>query len=295
MKRALVLVALTACGRLNFDPFTTDSDASVVDVAPDAELPCLQYGAWGAPQRIAELATSAQDYGSEISSDGFSLYWGTNEGGPDHLFVSTRPTRTSTWGPAKELTELGMATADPTITADGLEIFYSSFGGAQDCIWRASRERTTDPFSAGVMIPGLCGLTAYHSCAHVTGDGLTIVYGTGGSLYISTRPDRATDFEEGVELPGLNNSFSCPYITDDLLEVYYEELAPSLILYAYRSVPSGPFTMQDVRVDEAYLAGSDTEDVSLTADGLEMHFDSDRPGGAGAHDMYFMQRECVSR
>jgi hypothetical protein len=296
VKRAalLVAVAVAACGRVGFEASAIDGSigSDAADAAIDAVPACTQFGAWGTAQRIAELATSAQDYGSEISSDGLSLYWGSNDGGPDQLYMATRPSRTSTWGAARLLDQVGPGVGDPSVTGDELEIFYSHAGGPKDCIYRASRTDKADDFDAGA--PVLCDSVTHHACPHVSSDGLTMVYEDGGTLLISTRPDRNAAFPEGEGFPGLFTGLSCPYITDDLLTMYYEEDAPSVIEFATRSIPSGAFDVQKQAVTEANAAGFDTEDVSLTGDGLEMHFDSDRTGGAGQHDMYFLQRECVS-
>jgi hypothetical protein len=293
LRRAVLLVVLGACGRLEFSPGADDQDAGIHDTANDA-MPCMNYGAWGAVQRIAELATTAEDYGSEISSDGLSLYWGSNNGGPDHLYTATRASRSSTWGSTRQLTEISGGVGDPSVTGDELEIYYTHAGGTKDCIYRASRTAKTNDFTDGVAVPALCDGASHHACPHLSPDGLTMVYVSAGIILLATRPDRNADFPEGTTFPGLFTGLSCPYLSDDLLTLYYEEGSPSVIEYAKRSIPSGAFDIQKQPVTETDFSGNDNEDVSLTSDALEMHFDSSRPGGAGGHDMYFLQRECLS-
>jgi len=65
-------------------------------------------------------------------------------GSPCDFYFATRPTVTSAWGALSPITELNTAgeDSDPSITADGLELYFSSDGRAgtgMDDIYVATR------------------------------------------------------------------------------------------------------------------------------------------------------------
>jgi len=87
----------------------------------------------------------------------------------------------------------GSNDACPSLTNDGLELFYSTErvdGGGGEDVWVTSRSATTADFTGGHVAVGTAG---QESCPSVTGDGLTLVYQSGSSLFITTRRDRAAE------------------------------------------------------------------------------------------------------
>src|SRR5262249_47478487 len=63
LMRAAIVLALAACGRIDFAPL------------PDAGTPrCTQWSPFDVPVRLADVASAFDDWGAEPSRDGLDLY-----------------------------------------------------------------------------------------------------------------------------------------------------------------------------------------------------------------------------
>ncbi|MBI4582677.1 MAG: PD40 domain-containing protein, partial [Planctomycetes bacterium] len=136
-----------------------------------------------------------------------------------------------------------------------------------------------------------------------SGDGLTLAFfssrpGGNGSydMYIADRPDTAVPFTEVRNIAELNTSeWEIPsFLSDDGLTLYYHsDTSGNLDLYfARRKSRDGLFeAAQPVEgLNTQYFEGG----LSLTADGLEAFFLSDRPGGRGLRDIWVATRGSVN-
>lgn len=114
-------------------------------------------------------------YAPSLSPDELTLYYI----GDLDIQVATRAAKTDTFAWVRELTELNASQTEsgPTITADGLEIFFESFRSGPGVIYTASRPSTSDVFSAPVALPELAapGGTSSGSPS-ITSDGRTLYY-----------------------------------------------------------------------------------------------------------------------
>ena len=139
------------------------------------------------------------------------------------------------------------------------------------------------------------------TAAYITPDGLTLYYMSGpagtttGTILVTTRATRTDAFAAGTPVSGLvGTTNGTPALSSDQLTLYYQAGAtrPELDLFA-ASRPSiaSPFGVANML--SVSTEGSADADPSITADGLELFFASDRPDSIGASDLYVATRACL--
>jgi Tol biopolymer transport system component len=94
------------------------------------------------------------------------------------LQVATRATKSDTFTWVRSLTELNAAQTEssPTISVDGLEIFFESFRSGPGVIYRAARISTNDTWSAPVALPELAAGGSSWGGPSVSNNGKTLRY-----------------------------------------------------------------------------------------------------------------------
>lgn len=126
--------------------------------------------------------------GPHASPDGLTLYYVGNL----DIQVATRATTADTWTWVRELTELNapQSEAFPSVSADGLEIFFQSYRSGPGMIYTASRASTSDVWSAPVQLPELIGSGTGAGSPSLTADGRTLYYDIASAqvdIYTATR------------------------------------------------------------------------------------------------------------
>lgn len=139
-----------------------------------------------------------------------------------------------TFNAAQRVDEVSTPTSsedDPSITADGLELYFASDRpGAQtagDHIWVAKRTSASAPWGTPVLAPGLGTNTSQEGTGEVSGDGLTfwMISNRSGStfdLYVSTRANRTQPWGTPQLATELNTTSDerSPRVTEDGLVMY---------------------------------------------------------------------------
>ena len=115
-----------------------------------------------------------------LSGDGLRLVFASERLGPSDLFETTRASRTADFATPQKLVELDSGPGDfelaPSLTSDGLEIFFASSrlgteGGLD--LYRARRPTVDAPFGAVEPVPEIS--TPFDDTgAYLPGDGTTI-------------------------------------------------------------------------------------------------------------------------
>ncbi|MBN2130915.1 MAG: PD40 domain-containing protein, partial [Sedimentisphaerales bacterium] len=175
---------------------------------------------WGPPENLGPLVNSANsDAGTCISADGLTLYFNSDRpggcGGYD-LYVTTRATRDSPWGPPANL---GSAVNSsglegfPWMSSDSLELYFLSgraggYGGLDLYVCRRADASDTwaNPVNLGPVVN-----SPYNEAANcLSPDGRLLVFqdawslrpgGYGnGDLWMTRRADNAAPWEEPVNL-----------------------------------------------------------------------------------------------
>jgi hypothetical protein len=224
-----------------------------------------RYSDWSAPINLGPTVNSTlMDRGPAISKDGLSLYFAsTRPGGVDgeDIYVSQRESRDDEWGPPINLGPSINTTANemvPALSRDGHLLFFASnrpgFGGVD--IWVSRREQTHDDFA--------------WQPAENLGAGVNSASLDEGPSYFEN---------EEVGVPQLYFSSSRP--TGGPGHIYVSEQAAD-----------GSFGPA-VLVLELSSLGS-TSRPSIRHDGLEIFFNSNRPGSiANSQDLWVATRETV--
>ena len=218
------------------------------------------------PQDLGEPANSADnDAAPSVAPTGLSLYFASNRsgglGGLD-IWVSQRQTLSSAWGAPQNLGAVintGDTDNQPALSADGLTMFFNSSG-------------RSDTFG-------------------------------GSDIYLSTRTDVNNDFgwTEPVNLgPAVNTAFgeiSASYFVDPASDVpilyFSSDRAGDIDIYQSKRSANGVFTTP-TNVTVLNSSSGNEEGPSVSRNGLEIVFSSDRMGGFGSRDIWVSTRASVS-
>ena len=125
------------------------------------------------------------------------------------------PPATYKFGTPRLLAELDTtyANQNPTLTADLLELFFTS-GRADNSadVWTARRASPQDPFDAPAIVAEV-STSSFETSPAVTLDGLTLYYGSDRSgglgevdIWQVTRPDRTTPWSDLQNVAALNST-----------------------------------------------------------------------------------------
>jgi len=244
----IAVLAVTGCVRAGFDA----SSAGPTDAPPSVEQPI-------------------QDQGQQI------LDRGRPDGAPH-----------CTWGPfsgaapVKELND-GYYDWETSLSADGLTIYFSSDRGggkgAND-IWVAERLSPSAPFGTPSPL-AIVNTTDTEGNPSVSADGTELYFTRPASvspgLFVSRRASVGDTFATPVPVEGVTGCADGPDISHDGLTLYYTTCwgsgPPPTIAVATRPAPGQPFAFQRV-VTEVGDGGW----PSISSDGLELFFESDRSG-----------------
>jgi Tol biopolymer transport system component len=170
---------------------------------PDAQSP------FGSPVPIAELNDAGHQGGPWLSVDGLTLYFVDQVGTEERVYVTRRPSVDQPFGPRETVPGLETTRAwGPTLSDDGLEIFYGWFVQNLD-VFHATRATPDGAFSAPVRLAEL-NTASSEGFVDLHGDGLTIYFSSNRSgteqIYQARRPARGASFEPPALVPELASS-----------------------------------------------------------------------------------------
>ncbi len=203
-----------------------------------------------------------------------------------------------------------------SISANGLELYFGSYnrpgGYGHYDIWVAKRETIDDDWSSPTNLGPTINSSSREVGPEISADGLTLYFNSdrpGGygdvDLWLSTRPTTNDPWAEPVNLgPTINSSYAnvTPNVSGDGLELFFTSDRP------------GGSGGQDIWITERQTTRQMTELVwgtpvnlgptinssniegapEISADGLALFFNSDRPGGYGGTDLWVATRVNVS-
>ena len=249
--------------------------ASVFDHRLVVMLFVTGFAFWGAGSVVAdnagmfvnvrnlgpEINTSAREWGATVSSDGLTL-----------LFYSTR--------------------------TDG-------FGDSD--IWISTRNHPDDLFGQPENLGNTVNTDSYEGAGTLSADGLTMFFNSdrpGGSgemdVYMATRQSAADPFENVLNLGDQINTpwrDAGPVLSEDELTLYFQSDRPGGvgdrdIYMATRQSTVDPFG-NVVNLGEGVNSPFEETRGSISSDGLTYFFASNRPGGSGFHDIYYVTRSTT--
>lgn len=167
--------------------------------------------------------------------------------------------------------------AEPTMTADMLEVYFTSDPDRADASYlydvrRGSRMSVGEIFTLDINLPTFNANDQLDMEASITGDGLMIAFVSRRSgddrAYYATRPDRQTDWTAAILMPGLaNERISNLDLSTDGLTLYYpNSSSPSQLLRATRTTRTEDFTINGL------MLGADRRFPTVSTDGRELFY-----------------------
>lgn len=300
--------AIAACGSVNRanDPKVdggTEPDAAT-DAPADAAPPkprCDPKKPFDAPRQLDNVSSKVRDQGA-VLADELTLYLGSDRDGTSGIFVATRASATDKFGaptPLKMLNASG-SVSGPTLTADGLTLYYSKLDNSQGEIYVTARAKKTDEFPAGAPVAGI-NSTVDDLDPHILRDGSALYFDsvrnkTSLHLWMATRGNSGA-FNAPQELTALNTDKvdGHPIVSADGLAIYWSSTRSDTgnktdtdVWMATRPTTTASF-VTPTRVAE--LSSTSNESPSwLSADGCEIYLQSDRAGTLGAQDIWVATR-----
>lgn len=254
-------VALAVCGCGGGVTGGHPIDATPADAAPDAPGGTTRMCSarpttpFGTPTKITALSSAQFDGKPSMTADGLDVFF--KSGRPDNatvrIFHSSRTSIGGAWSLPAAVTELnsGMFDASPTVSADGLSIWFVSYRtggpGAGD-IYTSTRARRTDPWAKPKVVTELSTMF-YEDSITVTPDGLV-------AYFHSSRNTGSAANSQIFRTSRLSttSAWSAPTVVTELASTY------------------------------------DDANAWISPDECTLYFDSDRPGGQGQYDLFVATR-----
>jgi len=268
---------------------------------------------FGEPVNMGPLINSEkQEWGPCISADGLEFYISSNRdggvGGYD-LWVSTRQTTDDPWGQAMNLGELinsAEEDGNPTISSDGLELYFNSPRpgglGGQD-VYVATRTTTSDSWGPPMNLGAPVNSPNHDSAASVSGNGLELYFKStdpnGPDFFVVTRREaKDTPWGEPVTLGPVVNSWDCSWeceISGDGLLLMWNDYwdcdprpggyGETDIWFSWRATPDDPWG-EPTNLGPTLNTAADEGGPEISLDGTMLYFSSNRPGSLGNYDFW---------
>jgi Tol biopolymer transport system component len=257
---------------------------------------------WGEPANLgSHINRPAWDGNPRISTDGLSLYFDSFRGGGRgnaDIWVTTRITVDSVWRTPQNIGALNTSQADrdPSISSDGLTLYFSSKRSGNWDLYQATRPNQTALWS-GTDLESIQIVNSPQADRNpfISADGLSLFFsstraeGFGNwDLYVATRLTVDSPWSDPVNLGDTINTVGgadyAPSISSDSLTLYYNLYG--MIFMSTRPSLNEPFGTP------AHLS-TDDFGVALSRDGLAMYFATDRPGSYGYADIYVSYRDSL--
>ncbi len=201
------------------------------------------------------INTAAGEAGPSLSADGLSLYFTSENGygGRGDIWVATRATKDSQWGPATNLGPVVNSSAcetAPSISADGLTLFFCDGhwgvaapqrpGGCGDVdIWMTTRDTQGGPWGTPVNLRPPINSPYRDGDPFISSDGLSLYFtsdrpgGHGGlDLYVATRATIRDEWGPPVNVgPTVNTSSgeSGPSVSGDGRILFFASGRPPVL------------------------------------------------------------------
>jgi len=210
---------------------------------------------WGSPSKLGPPINTADNGTPFITPNGLMLF--VDSSGPGgygswDLWVTTRATTDDDWGTLINLgATVNSASEDwgASMSADGLELYFTSGRYGSYDLWRTTRATTDDNWGPRVKLGPTLNTSANESFPSISADGLLL-------FFASNRPG------------GLGSGFG-------LWDLYMAKRETT-------QDPWGPPMNLGPMVNSTSLETG----VKISADGSMLYFHSNRPGGVGPCDIW---------
>jgi hypothetical protein len=195
-----------------------------------------------------------------------------------------------------------------SISSDGLSLYFVREQEGNFTVYVATRASEQDDWYSAMSLPAAVNGPSWDHTPSISPDGLSLLFpsdrpgGVGGmDLWMVTRATTDSPWAQAVNLgPAINSSAweIGPRMSDDNLSLYFHSaraggLGGEDIWVATRATKDSPWEpAQNIGqpVNSPYHDGN----AILSADGLTLFFNSDRPGGSGSYDLWVTTRRTTT-
>lgn len=257
------------------------ADAAMVDAQ-------TMLGPWGTPARIPGGDSALDEDDPTLSSTRLELFFKRSDANDSNLYVMTRATTASAWGPPVALTVLNTAGNEesPRLTSDDLTLYFGRDGD----IYRSTRAAVGGAWGAATAVTVLNTANVVEKWGVVCTDGYAMVS--------RAAANRGQDLYEGTIAAGANtavpqlNSTSNEqgiFLSNDCLRVYYQSNRTNAqfdIYMATRTSPTAAWSNPTLLPDFNTATFSE-EDPWISADQRTFVFASN---SSGSKDLYISIR-----
>lgn len=190
----------------------------------------------------------------------------------------------------------------PRLSSDGLSLYFGvTIPGLAEQVAVARRTDKSSPFGLGEPLPAAIN-QGKEGTPFPSADGSSLYFyseRTGGAgsrdLYVATRTGESAPFDDVTALTALNGSALdyLPWLSPDELTIYFVSgSAGSGDLYRSTRGSRVASFAAPTAISELNTA-SDEGGITLSFDGREAIFASNRPGGSGGRDLYLAVRPSL--
>ncbi len=243
--------------------------------------------------RLATLASATSDGDVFVSRDGLRMYFARS----GDIWFAARASTSDPWPAPSVEADLSSPASDTKLsfTDDELTVFInSSRQGSTSDVWRGTRAAIGDAWTWDrTHLAAVNGTGDSQWDPHISGDGLSIYFAPSGGglgaqlLWVATRSSTTTNFgtAQRVSVNGTVTDNDPTVTLDDRVIIWASNRTGDRGLwYATRAEPTDPWGLPRELASVNTTSSDDGPHVS--ADGCELYFTSDRPGGAGGDDLY---------
>ncbi len=179
------------------------------------------------------------DSGPDLSADDLSLFFSSKRSGNAEIWMTTRATKEDPWG---EPVNLGLEGSEPSISADGLSLFYRRSNPSD--IWVTTRATKDASWGEPVRLGGLVNSSANELHPDISADGLTLYFASNRSgglgrhdVWVTTRSTTEDEWGDPVNLgPLINTQWhqGGPSLSADGSVLFFSKGSPRSIYMARR-------------------------------------------------------------
>jgi hypothetical protein len=182
---------------------------------------------WGPSTLVAELSSPQNDEDPEVSVDGLFMYFASDRGGAERIYMSQRRTRDTPWGTPALVSTLGASTLDkaPGLDRAQLNLAFASQRGTASAahLFTATRPDASAAWLSASEITALNSAWEDSDPAlFSSGSGLVfasrrLTQGGTADLFQALRPDVSAPFSSLAPISELNTSFTeeSPWMSQD--------------------------------------------------------------------------------
>jgi hypothetical protein len=207
MRRVGLIVAMAACGRLQFDARGDAAIDVAADVAVDAPFATGPFG------QATQIDVLGQAEDCTLTGDMLELFFVSARSGTEDVWVVTRATVGDAFGPPSLVQGVNTSAteATPEVSRDGLTLWVASdrAGSLGMDVWITRRATRTSPWMAPVLVPELNSPQLDYPAA-IDGPELEVIVQSDRAgntdLFFATRSDSGATWSTPASLAALNST-----------------------------------------------------------------------------------------